>query len=501
MGNVYAYVRVSHKDSAESGLSERAQKDVIRRHYKQVRDEFGVRWGKEKYPKNQQMGFFVDLAQSAWKKKIHERPAGSRLLKAVQPGDHVIFYSLDRGFRSVLDYAFTIPRWVDRGISVHFVMDGALDITTANGKMMANIIAAFAQWRSDMISERTKEAKALIKDGLIEPRKKRKRPLPSGASENREDFLLGRYNFLLSKPKPESIPGRVFTYARISYMDEKRLRKDESISLAAQKRKTKAYADRLVRDRENLEFGDHFEDAGVSAFRQKLRKRANGSKMNEVLKEGDHVVITRVDRCWRNVRDMLETVEDWRGRGITCHFADMRMDTSSSDGDLFLHVMCLMAELESKMIARSTKSAVDRLKADGRRHNNDNPFGFKSVQADGKVYLVPDEDKLWKAWHFTLMHNHGMSFEKISDWMEEHQAKVDGRRVIPISGWHIAPQRLKLADHFDVKKCVWKRSHLDGTIYRYWSKKSVQVAIEGLPRALEIINRSKDHKPSRSGRS
>ena len=147
MTRVFGYVRVSHQKSADSGLSVESQTKAIQGYADRL--PFEWKWGPGK--------IYVDLAESAYKIPFCFRTQGKQLREELKSGDHVIMYSIDRGFRSVADFSNTIAYWLKEGVSVHLVTEN-LNLGTATGKLMANVLASFAQFKSDIQSERTRDA-------------------------------------------------------------------------------------------------------------------------------------------------------------------------------------------------------------------------------------------------------------------------------------------------------------------------------------------------------
>lgn len=113
--------------------------------------------------------FFIDPATSgkiAW----DERPAGREMFKLIRPGDHVVIAKLDRAFRRLSDCVLVLERFEKMGIKVHIVnlMGGAIDLSSAMGKFIIHVLAAFAELERSFISERTK-------DGLMHKKKQYQR--------------------------------------------------------------------------------------------------------------------------------------------------------------------------------------------------------------------------------------------------------------------------------------------------------------------------------------
>ncbi len=141
----HIYIRVSHLDSLKGASLDRQQSDGID-YYRRVLEPQGVELGQ----------VFEDRAVSAFKTHLFKRPAGADLNRVLAPGDHVVFLRLDRAFRSIKDFANTHGVWRSRGVNVHFI-NPAMDLSTANGRLIANIIASIVQWESEMMSERQRE--------------------------------------------------------------------------------------------------------------------------------------------------------------------------------------------------------------------------------------------------------------------------------------------------------------------------------------------------------
>jgi DNA invertase Pin-like site-specific DNA recombinase len=74
---------------------------------------------------------------------------------------------LDRLSRSVLDFASLMAQAEREGWSI-VVLDVNVDTSTPSGEMMANVVAAFAQYERRLISERTKRALAVKRsEGVV----------------------------------------------------------------------------------------------------------------------------------------------------------------------------------------------------------------------------------------------------------------------------------------------------------------------------------------------
>lgn len=83
------------------------------------------------------------------------------LLKDCKRGkfDVVVIYKLNRHIRSVQDLGYLLEALDKSGVAFSSVNDN-FDTTTANGKLILNILGSVAQWERDIISEQTKDVLA-----------------------------------------------------------------------------------------------------------------------------------------------------------------------------------------------------------------------------------------------------------------------------------------------------------------------------------------------------
>lgn len=88
-----------------------------------------------------------------------ERPEWSRLMAAVKPGDTIVVAKLDRIARTSSGGFETVKSLLARGVRVHILNMGLIDDTPA-GRLILNVMFAFAEFDRDMIVERMSEGKA-----------------------------------------------------------------------------------------------------------------------------------------------------------------------------------------------------------------------------------------------------------------------------------------------------------------------------------------------------
>ncbi|WP_428417378.1 recombinase family protein [Methylibium sp.] len=84
-----------------------------------------------------------------------ERPEFARLLDRLESGDVLVVTKLDRLGRSAVDVRATVDDLEGRGVKVHCLALGGMDLTSAAGRMTMQVIAAMAEFELDLLRERT----------------------------------------------------------------------------------------------------------------------------------------------------------------------------------------------------------------------------------------------------------------------------------------------------------------------------------------------------------
>lgn len=81
---------------------------------------------------------------------------------------------------------------------------------------------------------------------------------------------------------------------------------------------------------------------------------------------GDELVITRMSRAARKVKEMIELAELLQGRGIDLIVLKQGIDTSTATGRLFFHIMAALDEFQRDLIQESTHEGLAAARARGR---------------------------------------------------------------------------------------------------------------------------------------
>lgn len=141
---------------------------------------------------------------------------------------------------------------------------------------------------------------------------------------------------------------RIIGYTRVSTGRQV----EEGLSLDAQKAKLEAYCALY-----DLELVEVFVDAGKSG---KSMDRPELQRALAVLADGtvDGLLVIKLDRLTRSVRDLGELVERSSKQGWALMSVGEQLDTSSAGGRLVMNILCVVSQWEREIIAERVSSGM-----------------------------------------------------------------------------------------------------------------------------------------------
>lgn len=86
----------------------------------------------------------------------------------------------------------------------------------------------------------------------------------------------------------------------------------------------------------------------------------------EYAREGDTLVVTKLDRLARSVRHLGEIVDGLEVKGVGLRVLDLGLDTSNATGKLMLNVLGSVAQFEREMMLERQLEGISKAKALGR---------------------------------------------------------------------------------------------------------------------------------------
>ena len=90
-------------------------------------------------------------------------------------------------------------------------------------------------------------------------------------------------------------------------------------------------------------------------------------KMLEMARPGDVIVVWRLDRLGRSLKELIETVTDLAARGIELKSLKENIDTTTPTGKFMFHVMAALTEFERDLISERTHAGLEAARARGRK--------------------------------------------------------------------------------------------------------------------------------------
>ena len=85
----------------------------------------------------------------------------------------------------------------------------------------------------------------------------------------------------------------------------------------------------------------------------------------DFLREGDTLVVTRIDRLARSMKDLQDIVHELKGRGVALKATEQPIDTSTAAGKAFLDMLGVFAEFETNLRRERQTEGIEVAKARG----------------------------------------------------------------------------------------------------------------------------------------
>lgn len=121
----------------------------------------------------------------------------------------------------------------------------------------------------------------------------------------------------------------------------------------------------------NLIFSDQ-----VSGSKE-ARTRSGWLDLDDRLRDGDKLVVWRIDRIGRSMIDVITTVNGLVHRGVEVRSLSDGIDPSTREGRLMLNLMATFAEYERELIQERVQAGVDAAKARGVKFGRPTPDAEK----------------------------------------------------------------------------------------------------------------------------
>jgi len=96
-------------------------------------------------------------------------------------------------------------------------------------------------------------------------------------------------------------------------------------------------------------------------------ERAGLKELFDHIREGDCVVVWRLDRIARSLKDLIDLSAELERRGAQLISLHENIDTTTTTGKLFFHIFGALAEFERNLIIERTQAGLSAARARGRK--------------------------------------------------------------------------------------------------------------------------------------
>jgi len=201
----------------------------------------------------------------------------------------------------------------------------------------------------------------------------------------------------------------VYGYIRVSTTNQV----ENGLSLKDQTRQIELYG-----EVNKLDVDKVFTERGVSGGID-LYKRPSGSKLMEVVQDGDVIICSKLDRMFRSCLDGLQVLNELKEKNVELHFIDLGGNTTTNGiGKLMFSIMSSFAEMERNRIGeriRGTKRLQQKMDV---YMGGVVGYGYRVDEYGGKKYVIEHKDEQKIITRMKKMRKSGMSFRSISDDLE-----------------------------------------------------------------------------------
>lgn len=106
----------------------------------------------------------------------------------------------------------------------------------------------------------------------------------------------------------------------------------------------------------------------------------------EYVRSGDVLVVWKLDRLGRGLRDLIDKMQDLEKRGVGFKSLTENIDTTTAGGKLIFHIFGSLAEFERSLIKERTMAGLASARARGIKGGRKNKLTAEQVELLKKMY-------------------------------------------------------------------------------------------------------------------
>jgi DNA invertase Pin-like site-specific DNA recombinase len=124
--------------------------------------------------------------------------------------------------------------------------------------------------------------------------------------------------------------------------------------------------------------------SGARIDREQLRSAI------EFAREGDLLVVWKLDRLARSLTQLIQTIEELEKRGVGFRSLTESVDTTTAGGRLVFHIFGALAEFERAIIRERTRAGLLAARNRGRKGGRRRSLTEKDIRAARAMLASPD---------------------------------------------------------------------------------------------------------------
>jgi DNA invertase Pin-like site-specific DNA recombinase len=123
-------------------------------------------------------------------------------------------------------------------------------------------------------------------------------------------------------------------------------------------------------------------------------ERPGLAKALEIVREGDTLVVWKLDRLGRSVKQLVDLVGELRQQGVQFKSLTDAIDTGTPSGRFFFHVMASLAEMERELTVERTRAGLEVARHLGRKGGRKPKMTASKIESAKKLLAsgVPPKD-------------------------------------------------------------------------------------------------------------
>lgn len=133
-------------------------------------------------------------------------------------------------------------------------------------------------------------------------------------------------------------------------------------------------------------------------------------KAMEILREGDTLVVWKLDRLGRSVKQLVDLISELQLKSIQFKSLTDAIDTGTTSGRFFFHVMASLAEMERELTVERTRAGLEAARQLGRKGGRKRQMTDSKIESAKKLLangVLPRD----------VAHNLGVSIPTLYRWV------------------------------------------------------------------------------------